>query len=148
MWEWNEWMYIKCLEKYSGHCQCSGGFSYYTIIIIMCTQLFMSAPPLKAWTPKWLILCFLGLCISSDQHSAWHTINSEIEEPGMKFLLILEVNLNLLPVLGIHRIFFSSIINLIFNPAGFHLFYNSVIMNFKIHSNFQRSLETCLISLT
>lgn len=43
---------------------------------------------------------------------------------------------------------FPALVNLMFNPAGFHLLYNSIIMNFKIHSNFQGSLETCFISLT
>ena len=43
---------------------------------------------------------------------------------------------------------FPALTNHIFNPAGFHLFYNSIMMNFKIYFNFQGSLETCFMSLT
>lgn len=49
---------------------------------------------------------------------------------------------------GIQTTFYVAHINFLFNPAVFHLLYNSIIMNLKTHSNFQESLGICFISLT
>lgn len=53
----------------------------------------MSAPPLKTHAFKQL-MCFLSLCISSDQHSTWYRVKTL--RPGRKSLFTLEVNPNML----------------------------------------------------
>lgn len=78
-----------------------------------------------------------------------YRVNTDRQKSGRKFLLVLEVNLSLLTLSWISKeLSFPALTNHIFNPAGFHLFYNSIMMNFKIYLNFQGSLETCFISLT